>query len=121
MSVCWRSTEQIVEPRATKFGTDEEKGLGATVIGDGTDLLVLLSVHAPATNQLKMVIPKKGNQQGKMHSIRDIQQGIGEMKDVLLAAYASTGCDTVSAIQANNPDSNFSLQQACHKFDMTRV
>ncbi|GBL81213.1 hypothetical protein AVEN_143548-1 [Araneus ventricosus] len=43
-----------------------------------------------------MPMPKKGNQQEKVHSIRDIQRGIGEMKDVLLAVYAFTGCDTVS-------------------------
>ncbi|GBO10144.1 hypothetical protein AVEN_246707-1 [Araneus ventricosus] len=45
-----------------------------------------------------MVMPKKGSQQGKVHSFRDIQRGIEEMKDVLLAVYAFTGCDTVSAI-----------------------
>ncbi|GBM21273.1 hypothetical protein AVEN_149861-1 [Araneus ventricosus] len=43
-----------------------------------------------------MVMPKKGNQQEKVHSIRDIQRGIGDMKDVLLDVYAFTGCDTVS-------------------------
>ncbi|GBM03920.1 hypothetical protein AVEN_185414-1 [Araneus ventricosus] len=46
----------------------------------------------------KMVMPKKGNQQEKVHSIRDIQRGIGEMRYVLLAVYAFTGWDTVSAI-----------------------
>ncbi|GBM58220.1 hypothetical protein AVEN_199704-1 [Araneus ventricosus] len=77
---------------------EEEKGFGATVIGDDSNLLVLLIIHVPANNQLKMVMPKKGNQQEKVHSIRDIQRGIGQMKNVLLVIYAFTGCDTVSAI-----------------------
>lgn len=77
---------------------EAEKGLGASVVGDDTDLLVLLTVHAPPDNKLKMVVPKKGNQQEKVYSISDIQRGIGEMKDVLFAVYAFTGCDTVSAI-----------------------
>ncbi|GBM23776.1 hypothetical protein AVEN_271136-1 [Araneus ventricosus] len=45
-----------------------------------------------------MVLPKKGNQQEKVHCIRDIQRDVGEMKEALLDVYAFTGCDTVSAI-----------------------
>ncbi|GBM21107.1 hypothetical protein AVEN_212903-1 [Araneus ventricosus] len=45
-----------------------------------------------------MLMPKKGNQQEKVHSILDIHRDIGEMKDVLLVVYAFTGCNTVSAI-----------------------
>ncbi|GBM59457.1 hypothetical protein AVEN_157225-1 [Araneus ventricosus] len=45
-----------------------------------------------------MVMPKKCNQQEKVYSIRDFKRGVREMKDVLLALYAFTGCDTVSAI-----------------------
>ena len=77
---------------------EDEKGIEAYVIGEDTDLLVLLTVHAPSENKLKMVVPKKGNQQEKIYRISDIQRGIGDMKDVLLAIYAFTGCDTVSAI-----------------------
>lgn len=75
-----------------------KKGFNACVIGDDTDLLVLLTVHAPSENKLKMVVPKKGNQQEKVYTISDIQRDIGDMKGVLLAIYAFTGCDTVSAI-----------------------
>ena len=77
---------------------EDEKGIEAYVIGEDTDLLVLLTVHAPSENKLKMVVPKKGNQQEKIYRISDIQRGIGDMKDVVLAIYAFTGCDTVSAI-----------------------
>ena len=45
-----------------------------------------------------MVVPKKGNQQEKVYTISGIQRGIGDMKGVLLAIYAFTGCDTLSAI-----------------------
>lgn len=77
---------------------EAKKGVEACVIGDDTDLLVLLTVHAPSENKLKMVVPKRGNQEVKVYSICDIQRGIGDMKAVLLAIYAFTGCDTVSAI-----------------------
>lgn len=77
---------------------EAKKDVQTCVIGDDTDLLVLLTVHAPSGNKLKMVVPKKGNHQEKVYIISDIQQGIGDMKDVLLVTYAFTGCDTVSAV-----------------------
>ena len=77
---------------------EDEKGVEACVIGEDTDLLVLLTVHAPLENNLKMMVPKKTNHQEKVYCIRDILRGIGDMKDVLLAIYAFTGCDTISAI-----------------------
>lgn len=77
---------------------EAEKNVEACVIGEDTDLLVLLTVHAPSQKRLKMMIPKKGNQQEKVYTISDIQRDIGNMKDVLLPIYAFTGCDTISAI-----------------------
>lgn len=78
---------------------EDKKGLQVTaVIGNDTDLLVLLIAHAPADNKLKMVTHKKGSQKVIENYISDIQRDIGDMKDVLLAVYAFTGYDTVSAI-----------------------
>ena len=45
-----------------------------------------------------MVVPKKGNQQEKVYTISHIQRGTGDMKGILLAAYAITGHDTVLAV-----------------------
>jgi len=89
-----------------------KKGPGASVIGDDTDLLVLLTVHAPPENKLKMVVPKKGNQEEKIYSISDIQRNIGEMRDVLFAIYAFTGCDTVSSIYKKGKIAPFRKVQA---------
>ncbi|KAG8190863.1 hypothetical protein JTE90_010288 [Oedothorax gibbosus] len=45
-----------------------KKGVETCVIGDDTDLLVLLTVHSPSENKLKLIVPKKGNQQEQMFS-----------------------------------------------------
>ncbi|GBL83361.1 hypothetical protein AVEN_110672-1 [Araneus ventricosus] len=64
-----------------------------------------------------MAMTKKGNEQEKVHSIRDIQRSIGEMKDILLAVYASIGCDTVSAIYRKGkivPSKKFQANKELH-------
>jgi hypothetical protein len=86
-------------PRVLTAIDEAKKGMEVSVIGDDTDLLVLLTVHAPSENKLKMVVPKRGNQQEKVYFISDIQRGIGDMKAVLLAIYAFTGTHCISYLQ----------------------
>lgn len=83
-----------------------------TLIGDDTDLLILLTVLAPRGNKIRMVSPGKNNEQDKCYQISTIQHHIGDMKDILLVVYAFTGIDTVSSIYRKGKITPFKKVQA---------
>lgn len=73
-----------------------QNGIDSVVIGDDTDLLVLLVALAPCQHNLNMMMPGKGKTPSQFHNVIGIQSQIGDMKNVLLPFHALTGCDTVS-------------------------
>lgn len=77
---------------------EAKKQLEVILIGEDTDLLVLLIALAPSNTCIKMLMPGTKNRPDKIYNIGDIQNGIGEMRETILVIHAFTGCDTVSSV-----------------------
>lgn len=69
------------------------------VVATDTDILVLLIAKAREGTEISLVCPSTSKSVGKMYSIRDIQNAIGDAKSSILFAHAITGCDTTSALK----------------------
>lgn len=69
-----------------------------TVVATDTDILtILIARYNQNTSNLYMLKPGSGNQSPKYYNIAELQQNLGDLKDVLLFAHAMSGCDTTSA------------------------
>jgi hypothetical protein len=68
----------------------------SVLVGQDTDLLVLLISFA--TRKVFMLIPAKGNKPDRIFNIKKMQEGLGDLRPLLLLLHAFTGCDTTSAI-----------------------
>lgn len=72
------------------------QGETVVVVGTDTDLLALLVSRCDPSHSMYFL--KTGTGISKIWNIIDLQQKLGDMKDVILFLHASTGCDTTSAL-----------------------
>lgn len=75
-----------------------ESGQESVIVGEDTDLLVLLIALAKPQTDIKMMIPANRAHPDKIFSSKRIQSQMGNIKDSLLFLHAITGCDTTSAV-----------------------
>lgn len=73
-------------------------GLCAIVVGQDTDLLILLTALATIEDNVWFMRPSKGNKDSTYFDIHKQKLLLGDMCNVLLFLHAATGCDTTSAI-----------------------
>lgn len=71
-------------------------GITATLVGEDTDLIVLLVAHSEGNTY--MLIPSKGKRCRKVFNITHLQEALGPMKEYMLFIHAFTGCDTTSCV-----------------------
>ncbi|KAJ8889646.1 hypothetical protein PR048_009146 [Dryococelus australis] len=71
-------------------------GKTSILVGEDTDLLVLLVAHSEVN--MHMLIPNKGKRARKMFNITQLQEVLGSMKEYVLFIHAFTGCDTTSSL-----------------------
>lgn len=75
-----------------------EAGATAVVIGEDTDLLVLLIALMPKGLKCHLFMPGRSGKPGKVYDIAKLQDSLQDLGDLLLFFYAMTGCDTTSAL-----------------------
>lgn len=95
-----RLTESDADSIIVSTALEEaKKGKTAVVVGQDTDLLVLLISFALLTDKMMFLRPASGSKkQETLFNISRQQTVLGEIGEVILFIYAVTGCDTTSAI-----------------------
>ena len=66
------------------------------IIGEDTDLLVLLVALTDSTTNIFMMKPGKDTKQDKVYSANKLREGLGECSRQLLFLHAMSGCDSTS-------------------------
>lgn len=72
-------------------------GKTSILVGEDTDLLVLLVAHSEGNTY--MLVPSKGKRIRKVFNITLLQEALGSMKEYILFIHAFTGCDTTSSLR----------------------
>ena len=73
----------------------------SVLVGEDTDLLILLTVLSDPEKDIKMLLPGRKGHPDKVYSsaaLRNALGGGGGMVDSFLFVHAPTGCDTTSAV-----------------------
>ena len=68
------------------------------LVGEDTDLLILLTVLSDPEKDIKMLMPGRKGHPDKVYSSAAMRSALGGMVDSLLFVHAATGCDTTSAV-----------------------
>ncbi|KAJ8897198.1 hypothetical protein PR048_002544 [Dryococelus australis] len=98
---------QVCSPQNKFLGNPvNQTRVDIVIVGDYTDLLVLMVVLAPSGGHIKMIVPGSKDQVAKVYSSKDLQNGLGEMKDSFFFLHAVTGCDTTSALYRKGKNSD---------------
>ena len=69
----------------------------AVVVGEDTDLLVLIIGLADRNTNIHMLMPSNKDRPARVYSSQHLQSSLGSMSDYILFYHAMTGCDTTSA------------------------
>lgn len=72
-----------------------ETNKNVIVVGDDTDLMVLLIYHS--NKNLHMLRPGSASKPDRFTNISNVQSLLGPIKEVLLFLHAISGCDTTSS------------------------
>ena len=70
----------------------------SVLVGEDTDLLILLTVLSDPEKDIKMLMPGRKGHPDKVYSSAALMSALGGMVDSLLFVHAATGCDTTSAV-----------------------
>ena len=70
----------------------------SVLVGEDTDLLILLNVLSDPEKYIKMLRPGRKCHPDKVYSSAALRSALGGMVDSLLFVHAATGCDTTSAV-----------------------
>ena len=70
----------------------------SVLVGEDTDLLILLTVLSDPEKDIKMLMPGRKGHPDKVYSSATPRSALGGMVDSLLFVHAATGCDTTSAV-----------------------
>ena len=87
--------DRLVATTAIDIG---DSGQESVLVGEDTDLLVLLIALAKPQTDIKMMVPADKTHPPKIFNIKRIQSEMGDMTGSLLFLHAITGCDTTSAV-----------------------
>lgn len=74
-----------------------DSGFQPVIVGDDTDLIVLLIALCEENKDIKMLKPGMKNRPDKIYSSCGLQKVLGDMSRHILFLHAVTGCDTTSA------------------------
>ena len=69
----------------------------SVLVGEDTDLLIMLTVLSDPEKDIKIMPGRKGHPD-KVYSSAAPRSALGGMVDILLFVHAATGCDTTSAV-----------------------
>ena len=89
-------------------------GHKSVVVGEDTDLLILMTALAKPDTDIKMLIPENKNRQNHIFSSKTIQNALGDMTANLLFLHAVTGYDTTSASYRKGKHSPFNILKQDH-------
>lgn len=103
---------------STALAVSEAEGTPAAVVGNDTDLLVMLVARANDSTDMFMMCRSKAV---TVFRIRDIQDAIGETKDHLMFLHAVSGCDTVSAILRQGKIKAFNIAHNRREYDNLNI
>ena len=70
----------------------------SVLVGEDTDLLILLTVLSDPEKDIKMLTPGRKGHPDKVYSSAALRSALGGMVDSLLFVHAATECDTTSAV-----------------------
>ena len=70
-----------------------ETGVASVLVGEDTDLLVLLAAQADVDTDVWMLIPGRKQNPHKVYSSRKLQAGLGEVLPNILFFHAAAECD----------------------------
>ena len=73
------------------------EGRNAVVVGEDTDLLVLLAALSPSSSRTFMHMPGRSGAARRVFDVKVLQDSLGDLKKIILFYHAFTGCDTTSA------------------------
>lgn len=69
-------------------------GAQTVIVGEDTDLLVLMATTSNPGSNVQMLIPGKNNADTRLFSSEKLIAALGDLRDHLLFFHAATGCDT---------------------------
>jgi len=75
----------------------EHSDFRVVIVGEDTDLLVLIVALVPNTQDILLLKPFSGKQVARVYSSSALQVALGPLTDNILFAHAVSGCDTTSA------------------------
>lgn len=79
------------------------------MVGDGTDLLVLLVSLSKSSTKILFIKPGKVHNPNKIYDIRKLTSNLGHLRQHLLFLHAVTGCDTTSALYGKGKRKSFDI------------
>ncbi|KAE8737639.1 hypothetical protein FOCC_FOCC016896, partial [Frankliniella occidentalis] len=89
-------------------------GGSVVMVGEDTDLLVLLAVHADNTD-VSMLMPGRQDSPRRVFCSKKLQEALGPHRDLLLLLHAFTGCDTTSAPYKRGKHMGFAKLEQLHR------
>ncbi|KAE8740861.1 hypothetical protein FOCC_FOCC013607 [Frankliniella occidentalis] len=89
-------------------------GGSVVMVGEDTDLLVLLAVHANNTD-VSMLMPGRQDSPRRVFCSKKLQEALGPHRDLLLLLHAFTGCDTTSAPYKRGKHMGFAKLEQLHR------
>ncbi|KAJ8892914.1 hypothetical protein PR048_005495 [Dryococelus australis] len=94
----WTSAVHVVQAEAKADTLLVLNALGKTsiLVGEYTDLLVLLVAHSEGN--MYMLKPSKGKRAREVFAVTQIQEVLSSMKEYMLFIHAFTGCDNTSSL-----------------------
>jgi len=97
-------------------------GQPMTIIGDDTDLLVILAATAKPTDNVYILKSGTGTKQSKVINCQTMLRHLGELRLSVLFIHVMTGCDTTSAMFRKGKRKPFQLMKRCSDlYDITET
>jgi len=88
-------------------------GRPVTIIGDDTDLLVILAATATTSDNIFILKPGVGTKPSKVINCQTMLQHLGSIRCFVPFAHAMTGCDTTSALYRKGKRQAMQLIMKC--------
>jgi hypothetical protein len=101
--------DTLIVNSAIAIANDTLSAGNVVVVGEDTDLLVLLIALAPPQRDILLLKPGTAKVNTKIYSSSNLQQELGDMCPHLLFAHGMSGCDTTSAPYSKGKKKVFGL------------
>lgn len=89
--------------------SNTQESASVVIVGEDTDLLVLLVSLAPRWKNILLLKPGSVRRSPKIYSSYNLQQALGDLTSSLLFTHAMSGCDTTSAPYGKGKKKAFAL------------